>query len=322
MQIDNDPKLINWLNQVCLSKTNNTRELYTTVMRKYCSIIGLTPSNLIEQCEKESGLVYSKQSLPIHIGTFKNYLRENMSRTSRVTYLAAVSSFYASNDITLSKKLLKREAAPTISIENDFSLTDEHISNAMRISDPLMQMIVAIQYTSGISMSDARELKAGMIIENLTEDHITCLNMQRQKTNVKFHTFFSPTATELSINQITRMNLEDSDYLICLEKGEQINENVFLEMYRVTAMNLGMREPGFREYNKFHSHNLRKMFFNTILNIGGWGMGELAEYFMGHKIPATRAAYFKATPEKLKEEYKKFVPHFESVLNKGKIVLL
>lgn len=314
MQVSEDPKLINWLNQVCLSKTNNTRELYTTVMKKYCSVIGLSPSLLIEQCEKESSLPYSKQSLPVHIGTFKNYLRENMSRTSRVTYLAAISSFYASNEIALPKKLVKREAAPSISIENDLSLTDENISEAIGISEHLTRMIIGIQYTSGISMSDVLALKAGAITKSLTDDCVTCLNMQRQKTGVKFHTFISPTVTEWCIRQISNLQLDDNDFLVCTEKGTQISENDFLKLYRDVAARIGLKQPEFREYNKFHSHNMRKMFFNTILNIGGWGMGELAEYFMGHKIPATRAAYFKATPEKLKEEYKKFVPHFEAVL--------
>lgn len=314
MRIENDPKINEWLNLVCLSKTNNTRELYITVMRKYCETIGLSPSQLIELCENEAGFVYSKQSLPKHIGTFKNLLREKMSRTSRVTYLAAVSSFYSSHNITLSKKLLKREEVPKISIANDFNLKDEDITKAFRISEPLMKTIVAVQYTSGLSMSDVLNIKAGTIVENLTDDCITCLNMQRQKTNVKFHTFLSQTATDLAIKQISSLNLEDNDFLICLEKGKQMKEYAFLEMFRNTANSLGLKEPGKREYNKFHSHNLRKMFFNTILNVGGWEMGILAEYFMGHKIPDTRAAYFKATPEKLKEEYKKFSNHFEKVL--------
>lgn len=315
MNIDDDPSINNWLNHVCLSKTNNTRELYLTVMRKYCRIIGLTPARLIEQCENEASLPLSKQSIPTHIGTFKNFLREHMSRGSRVTYLAAVSSFYSYYDIAISKKLLKREAAPQIQIENDLSLTDEIITRAMSCSDALTKTTIAIQYSSGLSMSDVLELKAGKIRENLAEDNITCLGMERQKTGVRFVTFLSPTATELCIGRIAAMNLEDADYLICTEKGTKLKENNFLQLYRDVSYNLGLRIPGFREYNKFHSHNLRKMFYNSILNIGGWGMGELAEYFMGHKIPATRAAYFKATPEKLKEEYKKFVSHFESVLN-------
>lgn len=313
--IKEDYRLIDWLNQVCLSKTNNTRELYTTVMKKYCNLIGLAPTQLIEEAEKESGLASNKQLLSSHIVAFKNNLRENMSRTSQVTYLAAVSSFYTFYDIALSKKLVKRKEVPATNIENDFTLTDKMISDAFNLSPPLMKNIISIQYTSGLSMSDVLNLKAGIIRENLTEDCVTCLNMERQKTKIKFHTFLSPTATKLSLNQIINMKLEDNDFLICVKKGEQLKEGIFLELYRVAADSIGLKKSGFRGYNKFHSHNLRKMFYNTILNVGGWGMSELAEYFMGHKLPGSRAAYLKATPERMRSEYIKFVPHFEEVLN-------
>lgn len=315
MKIESDSKLIDWLNQVCLSKTNNTKELYTTVLRKYCDVIGMMPTQLIEEAEKELGLPYSKQLLPSHIGVFKNYLRENMAKTSRVTYLAIVNSFYGAHDITLSKKLLKREVNPIINLENDLDIKDDTVTKAFAVSQSLMKMIIAIQYTSGLSMSDVLSLKAGIIRENVVDDFVTCLKMRRQKTNVEFYTFLSPTATKLSLNYIDELKLEDTNFLICKEKGEQLRENDFLQLFRDTADNLGLKTPEFRGYNKFHSHNLRKMFYNAILNVGGWGMGELAEYFMGHKIPATRASYYKATPDKLKIEYMKFVPYFEEVLN-------
>lgn len=307
-----DQVLINWLNLIGSSK--NTRELYITIMRKYCELTRLTPTQLIDQVEKESILPIRQQSVFAHIGNFKKHIHEKLTPTSRVTYLAAVSSFYSMYDVPLSKKLLKQDSKPTIQISNDLSIDLDIVTKAFTISPQLMKLIIAVQFTSGFSMTDILNLKVGTFRENI-KNNIACLKQKRQKTGIDYYTFLSPTAVSLATNQIEQLKLADDDYLICLEKGMQLRENQFLELYRQASRDLGFKQPGYRGYNKFHSHNLRKLFYNVLLKNGGWEMISFAEYLMGHKVPDTRKAYFKADIEGLRAEYARFVPFFEETLS-------
>jgi hypothetical protein len=52
---------------------------------------------------------------------------------------------------------------------------------------------------------------------------------------------------------------------------------------------------------------MRKYFNSVMLNAGCDSFH--VDYFMGYKQDATRAAYFRASPEKLKELYLKYVPY-------------
>ncbi len=40
----------------------------------------------------------------------------------------------------------------------------------------------------------------------------------------------------------------------------------------------------------------------------GWNQKQIAEYFMGHTLDATRTAYFRASPDKLRDLYIQYVP--------------
>ena len=52
---------------------------------------------------------------------------------------------------------------------------------------------------------------------------------------------------------------------------------------------------------------MRKYFNSALLNAGADSF--FVEFLMGHELDATRAAYFRANPDKLKELYKKFMSY-------------
>lgn len=61
------------------------------------------------------------------------------------------------------------------------------------------------------------------------------------------------------------------------------------------------------DWNLLQSHNMRKYFNSTMLNAGADSFH--IEFFIGHTLDDTKAAYFRASPDKLKELYLKFVPY-------------
>jgi len=60
------------------------------------------------------------------------------------------------------------------------------------------------------------------------------------------------------------------------------------------------------DWNLIRSHNMRKYFNSALLNAGADSFH--VEFFMGHTLDDTKAAYFRADIEKLKEIYKKHIP--------------
>lgn len=324
-KIEPDEKLKLWLQSVNKTETNNTKNIYTTAMKYYCKLIGKTPTELIELALKEQNIPLTNQGTFIYISNFKESIKL-LANTTRVTYIAAISSFYLFHDIPVSKKLLKFEGKPTKKDDNKLLIDDKIVSLAFKQSDDLLKLIIAIQFVSGLSMNDALNIKVKKLKENIKDD-IACLNLKRQKTKVDFHTFLSPVATKFALNWCAKMQLEQDDFLICEKKGERLDEKHCMYLFRKASKNMivpskekegefvkGLPHEKY-DFNQFHSHNLRKLFFNALLNIGGFEMGTLAEYFMGHAIPNVRASYFQANPDKLRDEYKKFIGYFDMVLD-------
>lgn len=309
MKVETDESLMKWLNFV--SHSENTNDVYISAMKLFCEISKLSPTQLIEQSEKELALTLRERSIFNYLSKFKSELNRKHSSNSCQTYLAAVNSFFTFYDILIPRKLLKYHTKPVIIDENDNHINEKILNQAFNVADELLKLGISIQYTSGLALSDMLNITVMQFRENIEND-ISQLNVTRQKTKIKFITFLSPTPTRLGLERIKTLNLQDSNYLIS-GSLERMEEKEY--MYRIRKLSKEMELPHLKgAYNRFHTHNLRKMFYNTFLRYGGHEMFTLAEYFMGHKIPSTRSAYFKADPKALRKEYSKFVPQFEKVL--------
>ncbi|MHC1581944.1 MAG: hypothetical protein ACXQT5_02885 [Candidatus Syntropharchaeia archaeon] len=74
----------------------------------------------------------------------------------------------------------------------------------------------------------------------------------------------------------------------------------------VVVMILQLKFVLMGKWQYVRSLNLRKFFNTTLLNNGADIF--FVDFLMGHKIDQTRAAYFTAQKNKLKERYMRFVP--------------
>ena len=160
--------------------------------------------------------------------------------------------------------------------------------------------------------------------------------MVRDKTKTKFITFLSPEATRAILvylsyrdrdvkaatarrkQQLDKQKVTDDSYLFVLrevspeylitrdEEIRKLTENAIQKLYRAISDKANKRgKPGY--YNYIRSHTIRKYFNSALLNAGC--SSTVSEYLMGHTLPEMTQAYYKASPESLKELYKTYIPY-------------
>jgi len=95
-------------------------------------------------------------------------------------------------------------------------------------------------------------------------------------------------------------------YLNTLDEADRkLNSPGLMVSDRELAKTIG-KETKKGDWQYIRSHNMRKYFISALLN-GGADIF-FTDFLMGHKIDSTRAAYFRADPEKLKKRYLKYLP--------------
>jgi integrase len=90
------------------------------------------------------------------------------------------------------------------------------------------------------------------------------------------------------------------------EELRKLSTKAIQKIYRELSERARKASPS-GEWNLMRSHNIRK-FFNSTLLANGAPMF-FVDYWMGHQIDATHDAYFRADPEKLKEQYQKYTAY-------------
>lgn len=90
------------------------------------------------------------------------------------------------------------------------------------------------------------------------------------------------------------------------EELRKISEFAMLKIYKEIS-NKARKNSKTGCYNYIRSHTMRKYFNSTLLNAGCDSFH--TEFWMGHALDDTQAAYFRANIQQQKELYFKFVPH-------------
>ena len=165
---------------------------------------------------------------------------------------------------------------------------------------------------------------------------ITTLELRREKTKVDFITFLSPEASRavldyldyrertLKTGERRQPTLEkqnvfsNQDYLFIGrhvpdsflktrdDRERQLQEKGFIQIY-YNLSEKAKKNTVKGNWNLIRSHNIRKFFNRALLNAGCDSFH--VEFFMGHKLDATKAAYFRANVDQQKEKYSQYVPY-------------
>ena len=84
-------------------------------------------------------------------------------------------------------------------------------------------------------------------------------------------------------------------------------EDISLKMLYQNLSEKSQKNTPKSDWNLIRSHNIRKWFNSAMLNAGADSFH--VEFFMGHTLDDTIAAYFRANPEKIRELYLKYIPY-------------
>ena len=83
--------------------SSGTQKSYNTAIRDYCELIEKSPSELIDEAEKEEdkGIRTRKRKVVEYLMLYKEHLENKVASTTVNLYFSAIKSFYKAFDIIL-----------------------------------------------------------------------------------------------------------------------------------------------------------------------------------------------------------------------------
>ncbi len=337
-ELRQDNTVKKWMNN--LKPRRNTELAYTQALSAYTENTGMTPYELILEADQEEANQIRMRDRKIKerlINFRSSMVDQGLADFTVRGRMGAVRSFYQSFEIELPKLQGERRKARTRE-ENTGVPTKEDLQTALKICDPLEKAILLTGVSSGLSSVEIQNLTIDQFKKGYDpETEITTLKIQRTKTGVEFITFLSPecsraiweyleyrsreakAATWQRKRQLLKQRIvSDDGYLFILrqlddnylenhnEEERKLSGNVVQKIFRAVSAK-AKRDTKKGTYNTIRSHNMRKYFNSVLLNAGADSF--FVEYTMGHQLDGTRAAYFRASPEKLREIYQKYIPY-------------
>jgi len=337
-ELREDTLIIDWLGNINASK--NTENSYLLAMQSFTNWVDKKPEELVTEAEEEESKASLKKRLrsirKYFIG-FRKYLQDKgLAPLTVKTYISGVKSFYRTFDIEI--PMLPRSGNKAVSLEENKDIpTKEDLQHVLSVCDPLERAILLVGASSGLSANEiinlkVKDFKTGS--DKKTE--ITTLKLRREKTKVDFVTFLSPEASRavqkyldyrertIKTGETRRLHrldkqkvLSDDDYLFISrhiydaspenkkENERKLKHDSFMKMYKGISEKARMNTVK-GNWNIIRSHNIRKYFNSALLNANADSF--FVEFCMGHTLDSTKAAYFRANPEQLRETYSKYIP--------------
>ncbi|AKB61363.1 tyrosine-type recombinase/integrase [Methanosarcina mazei] len=331
-EIKADENIIEWLDEI--NAQPNTRKNFQHSMSMYTDFLNMTPEELLNEADEDALLPIRKRKLKKHIIAFRVFLQgKGVSENTIRSRLTAIRSFYNANEILIPK--IKFEKPKTIK-ENDKVPTKEDIQDCLSVCDPLEKAVMLTGISSGMAANEIRNLTLKQFREGYDpETEVTTISMRRQKTGVDFVTFLSPEASRAILEYLQyrdrkpksagkekreireKQHTSENSYLFILknvpseylathdEELRKMGENAMLFLY--SGVSEKARKNTANGYNFIRSHTMRKYFNSCLLNAGCDSFH--VEYWMGHKLSDTQAAYFRANIKSQEELYKKYIPY-------------
>lgn len=337
-ELREDPTIIEWL--TIINTRPNTERNYLLGFQWFTEWTGKKPEALLLEAEQEikDGLLMRQRSIKKYLVGFRKYLQDRGNAPQTIKgYMTGVKSFYTAFDIEIPKSHNAGNKAQTLKKHKDIP-TKEDLQEVIKICDPLEKAILLVGISSGLSAHEIVNLKVRDFKKGYDpETGITTLDLRRGKVDFDFITFLSPECSKAvqdyltyrgrksKINETRRLNqlekqrvFSDDDHLFIkryidpkyLENHDdnlrKLDQDSFMKVYRNISEKAQKNTPA-GDWNLIRSHNMRKYFNSALLNAGADSFH--VEFFMGHTLDDTRAAYFRADVEKLKEIYKKNIPY-------------
>ncbi len=306
----------------------SSRRNYYAYFKVYCEWAGKTPQELWAE---------PWEVIRDRIIDFRLHREEEGKAPNTIsTYTSCIRRFYEYNNIIFKGKFFSNGKAPRARESNEKELiTPVMLSKIMDLSTPLERSMFILQFQSGLGAYELCNLKiknVGDIVDGKVklriEDGVIKLKLIRQKTDVRFTTFFGTDAIDLlrkwiDLRQSGRilLNREISEdakikskndhifiaYSKRYKKWGSIQPVTYAKYLRNKVRQLGwisdddMRDTG--QLSVYRPHALR-MSFSEILKHQAFVSWDFVEYMLGHKMSNTDRAYVKFDDATLMKVYK------------------
>jgi len=338
-ELEQDKTVIEWLDTLGGSK--NTTENRLLAMHHYTDYTGKTPEDLLHEAEEEirAGKLMRERHVKKQLVGFRKHLeKQEYAPTTLKSYMAGIRSFYRIFDIDLPTLPKAGQRARPQKKRLDIPDKDE-IREVLKVCDVRERAIILVGISSGLAANEISNLKLDTFYKGYDpETEITTLDLRREKVGFDFITFLTPEASRAVWDYLKyrdrdiymkgtvrkqqmekqRTTHNEDGYLFIAnlvpweylenydEEYRKITTNVVAKIYRNISRKAGKFAPC-GEWNKIRSHNIRKMFNSALVNAGCDNF--YVEYWMGHTLNDTQAAYFRANPEQMKEKYRQYIPY-------------
>ena len=313
-----DFNILNRINVERNLKPKTTETYYQTVDH-YTKLFNKSLTDLLElYAAEEETIVWKKRTLKLHLIQYRNHLYDE--------YMPNTAKIYFSRLLTLLRHLeIELGVLPKLNTKNNNELppitytdllTKDELCDAYKIANPLMKAVILFQTSSGCARRETLNLTIPDFIEATKEYHnggdinticvelitrndvVPTFKIKRQKTNKFYYTFCSPEA----VTAICK-------YLLTSKRNFNKGHN----QSRLFKINLDYLNDNFCDLNekcgagkvagmnRIRSHMLRKFHASRLYN-DGLSIDKI-DALQGRAKDNTHSAYFKESPEKLKEVY-------------------
>lgn len=336
-ELQKDSFINEWFDTI--DPADNTQKHYLSALQFHTEFTVKTPEELINEAEAEikAGVSSRVRKIKRYLTGFRKSLQDNgLAEKTVQGYVSAVKSFYTSFEIDI-PKLQKSGKTVSVKEENVPIPMKSDLQEALKTCDVMEKALLLVGVSSGLSSNEIIKLTVKQFKDGYDpETQITTLSLRRQKVKFDFITFLSPEASQAVQDYLNYRNrnaksgkeeryhqlekqkvFSENDCLFCKQhisdtflktrndKERQLTRGIVMKIYRTISEKTCKNSPD-GDWNLIRSHNMRKYFNSALLNAGCDSFH--VEYFMGHKLQGTQAAYFRASPEKLREMYQKYVP--------------
>lgn len=336
-ELREDPAIIEWL--TIINARPNTERNYLLGFQWFTEWTGKVPEALLLEAEQEikDGLLMRQRSIKKYLIGFRKYLQDKGNAPQTIKgYITGVKSFYTAFDIEIPKSHTAGNKAQTLKKHKDIP-TKEDLQEVLKVCDPMEKAVLLVGVSSGLSAHEIINLRVKDFKRGYDpKTEITTLDLRRGKVDFDFITFLSSECSKAiqdyltyrsrtsKINETRRLNqlekqrvFSDNDHLFIKRHIDpsylknqdddirKLDQDSFMKVYRFISEK-AQKNTLAGDWNLIRSHNMRKYFNSALLNAGADSFH--VEFFMGHTLDDTKAAYFRADTEKLKEIYKKYIP--------------
>lgn len=348
-QLKEDQYIKNWLSGIGAKKTTRTIYIdslraYTEFLNKTPEQIIIESEEDIK-----SGRLMRERNIFNDLREFREFLESSSVAPMTVKgRLTSVRSFYTFYNIQLpvlprsstkARPLMKHREIPT----------KDDLREILSVADVLEKAIVLTGTSSGLAINEISNLKVQEFLDGYhKETEITTLHLIREKVGYEFYTFLTSEATRAVCDylkyrgrttegnrksrqeQLLKQKVEydkkgkatgylficrsiPSEYMeLKKTKPKEAEELRKLQPINIQKMYRELNEKASKsspsgEWNLVRSHGVRKFTYSTLLANGASIF--YTDFICGHQIDNVKEAYYRADPNKLKEEYGKYAPY-------------